>query len=438
MLFLSILIPIILIFNCASAPGTAEIDYFLVQTIIVSRHSIRIPCPPPLAANASVFDDNSWSMWTSKAPTTPEEWGMTKEEVYAEPMLTPRGKEVARLTGEWFYHEAMSSGVVVIPSCDQITIFSDEASRDLATAKYWIDGFGCPNNTIIEISDKNLPEMIPIVASASSIDGCNSTTEDQVLDMFPNRNVNALTQEFYSSIERVQEVLDIPWDATACTMVNKSFVPTQEDPCTLFKMPYECKLFVATVANSFFVCNHNKMRTYPHNAFFAFDIPFVDTGQVWRIFQDHLYYAQYFVQSWMLEYTSGVKNWAYGKLTVEELEELFNMHVEFFMKYSTNLYNSRAFGSEQLIYILASLNSAAKGEKVGGIEHDPLHQLVMFFSHDVNIFYLRNLLGVEWRLPSSDATTSSMLRFELMRNKVGKFFVRTSYVGSSPTNQRNA
>ena len=85
-------------------------------------------------------------MWTSKAPTTPEEWGMTKEEVYAEPMLTPRGKEVARLTGEWFYHEAMSSGVVVIPSCDQITIFSDEASRDLATAKYWIDGFGCHNN----------------------------------------------------------------------------------------------------------------------------------------------------------------------------------------------------------------------------------------------------------------------------------------------------
>ena len=140
----------------------------------------------------------------------------------------------------------------------------------------------------------------------------------------------------------------------------------------------------------------------------------------------------------MLEYTSGVKNWAYGKLTVEELEELFNMHIES-MKYSTNLYNSRAFGSEHLIYILASLNSAVKGEKVGGIEHDPLHRLVMFFSHDTNIYYLRNLLGVEWRLPSNDATTASMLRFELMRDKVGgKFFVRTSYIGSSPTNQRNA
>jgi hypothetical protein len=122
-------------------------------------------------------------MWTSEAPPTPIEWGMTKEEVYAEPMLTPRGKEVARLTGEWFYHEAMRSGVVVIP-CDQITIFSDEASRDMQTAKFWIDnGFGCPNNTIIEITDKNLPEMIPIVASFSSIDGCNGTTEDQVLDI---------------------------------------------------------------------------------------------------------------------------------------------------------------------------------------------------------------------------------------------------------------
>jgi hypothetical protein len=85
MLFLSILIPIILIFNCASAHGTAETDYFHVQTIIVSRHSIRTPYGPPLAADASVFDDDSWSMWTSKAPTTPEEWGMTKEEVYAEP-----------------------------------------------------------------------------------------------------------------------------------------------------------------------------------------------------------------------------------------------------------------------------------------------------------------------------------------------------------------
>ena len=86
-------------------------------------------------------------MWTSEGPPTPEEWGTTKEKVYAEPMLTPRGKEVARLTGVWFY-EAMSG--VVIP-CDQITIFSDEASRDLQTAKFWIDGFGCPNNTIIEI-----------------------------------------------------------------------------------------------------------------------------------------------------------------------------------------------------------------------------------------------------------------------------------------------
>jgi len=206
-----------------------------------------MPYGPPLAANASFFDDDSWSMWTSEAPPTPEEWGMTKEEVYAEPMLTPRGKEVARLTGVWFY-EATSG--VVIP-CDQITIFSDEASRDLQTAKFWIDGFGCPNNTIIEITDKNLPEMIPIVTAFSSIDGCNGTTEDQVLDMFPDRNVNALTQEFNSSIERVQEVLDIPWDATACTKVNKSFVPTQEDPCTLFKMPYECKLIVAAVTNSF-------------------------------------------------------------------------------------------------------------------------------------------------------------------------------------------
>lgn len=203
-------------------------------------------------------------MWTSEAPLTPEEWGMTEEEVYAEPMLTPRGKEVARLTGEWFYEEMKretqlnnsegatlydySGGVII--ACDQITIFSDEASRDMQTANFWIDGFGCPNNTIIEITKENLPEMIPIVAAFSSIDGCNGTTDDQVLDMFPDRNVNALTQEFYSSIERVQEVLDISWDATACTMVNKSFVPTQEDPCTLFKMPYECKLIVATVTNS--------------------------------------------------------------------------------------------------------------------------------------------------------------------------------------------
>ena len=391
---------------CQTPPTTEAAESLtLVQTLIVSRHSIRTPMAAPFS---DVGDISAYS--TRKWPSAAD-WGMTQKEVDNQ-YLTPRGIEVARLTGE-FYRETFNSGAstpspISSVNCDQVTVFSDGgAYRDFQTAQAWLQGFGCPapeETNIIQINQSSLPTMQPVVATAFQIDGCSSASEEQVNGTYGG-NVAALTARFAASIQKVQDVLQMPTNASICTQVNRTFEPSASHPCTLFELGYAWN------------------------------------GVLWDgMFYSPLVYAQYFAEAWMLQYLSNVTQWAWGALSSNELVELYKMHIQS-LWFGTNEWTSRAYGSQLLAYVLASLNAAATGRHVVGLEHEPSQKLVAFFSHDANILYLQRLLGMSWLTtgwPFDVATTASSLRFELLRGTTGKLFVRVAYVSASPDQQRSA
>lgn len=392
----------------------------LIQTIVVSRHSVRTPMAAPFADNV----DNI-SAYSNLVLPTAADWGLSQAEMN-EQYLTPRGKEIARLTGKFFYNSfterntstaangdtyshmrSSSSDIVNSPPCNQISVFSDGAAfRDYQTAIAWLEGYGCTQNniTVQEINSTNLADMQPVVATAYSIDGCNSASEEQINGLYGG-NVDALTNQYASSIRKVEEVLQMPAQASICTHVNPSFKPTNNTPCTLFELGYAWN------------------------------------GLLWDgMFYSPLFYAQYFAEAWMLQYLSNLSTWAWGALSDSELVQLYEMHIKT-LWFGTSYWNSQAYGSQLLGYILSSLKAAMSNTHLQGIEHDPSNQLVAFFAHDANILYLQRLLGASWLTsgwPFDVAATASAVRFELFRDVTGEYFVQVSYISASPKQQRSA
>ena len=137
------------------------------------------------------------------------------------------------------------------------------------------------------------------------------------------------------------------------------------------------------------------------------------------------YYAQYFAESWMFEYLSGLDDFANNKLTPEELVRLYGLHVAV-MGFASNYFNSRALGSALLAYVAVSAREIVRG-------HDA--NIRALFAHDTNILYLRHLLDLDWIAtgwPMHAAPTGGALVFEVRGQ-----FVRTVFRAQSPASQHS-
>lgn len=256
-------------------------DYELIQAVIVSRHGIRTPYGPPYG-NVTDF-----TAYTNKKFPTNTDWGMSFD-AFANQHLTPHGEKIIPYFGAYYFEKFISQSFD-LSSCENIICFADASTRDIQTAGYWLDGFGCGNVPVYVANSTSYPEMQPVLSDNYNI-GCPLATEEQVDGLYGG-DVDALTGMYSEGIQLVMDVLNMPADASLCEQANPDFVPGSN--CTMFDTGYEY------------------------------------TGVYYEgMFVSPLYYAQYFPEAWMLQFVSNLTNWAFGLLSVDQLRDLYAMHTE--------------------------------------------------------------------------------------------------------------
>ena len=385
----------------------------MVQVVYVSRHGIRTPYP---ADNGTVTDYSSYTPLIFPDET---DWNMTYD-AFANQYLTPHGQVVMSNIGSYYKDRWGQNGLGTI-DCDRITCYADfssDATRDRDSAMYWLNGFElCPNLPIILVNDTTNSNMEPVLSDhylfpAAS---CQLATEEQVNGLYGG-DVDALTEMYYDSIQQVNEVLNMTepgFHADVCQNINpeydESAVPAPN--CTLFETGYE-----------YTGVFYNGMFTSP------------------------MYSAGYFAENWMFQYLGNVETWAFDQIPFSILRDLYSMHIES-MWFGTNYWNSNAYSSQQLSYIMATMDQYVTGTDIDGVPQSSDQNVVLLFSHDTNILYLRRLLGVNW-IPvgygSNVASPGGALSFELWHDDAGSdtdidaYFVKLLYIAPSPDQQRNA
>lgn len=381
----------------ASAPLAvrAQEDMELLQVVYVSRHGIRTPYAPDFG---TVTD---FTAYTQKPFPTNDSWGMTME-AFANQHLTPHGKKILPLLGSYYAEKFANGSLSVGNTCDNIMCFADDSSRDIDTAGLWLEGLGCPDITVNVVNSTNYPQLQPVLSDHNAT--CPLATEEQVNGLYGG-DIDALVSMYSTQIQEVNNLLDVPLNAAVCPLANPDFDNETTD-CTLFETGYEY------------------------------------TGVYYQgMFKSPVYYAQYFAETWMFQYLSNLTDWGFNSMTFDMVRDMYALHVKT-LWFGTNYWNSLAYSSQQLAYIVASLEQMASGKAVDGVVQDPSNQLLLLVSHDTNILYLQRLLDLNWipdGFTNNIATTGGSLSFELWKSKEsGELFVKVHYDAASPDQQRNA
>jgi len=404
MSFISILLASSLL---ALVPVQCELS--LVQVVMVSRHSIRTPYGP---TNGTVSD---FSSYTALEFPTNVEWNMTEYE-FENQYVTPQGTILMERLGSYYRERWGADGLSQL-SCEEVVCFADyagQASRDVDSAVAWLDGFAiCPDVPIQLVNDTTNPQLQGVLSDHYQIAPCELATEDQVMGLYGG-NPQALTTMYQDAIVQVSAVLEMtgsaqtPFQAPICDNVNPDHGQQAEatPSCTLM------------------------------------DIEYAWYGQYFGEFQSPMYLASYFAETWMFQYLGNLETYAFGQLELPALRDLYSMHIEN-LWLGTNIWNTVAYSSQQLGYIVASIDQKVTSSVVDGVSasQDPHAQLVLLFSHDTNILYLRKLLDLNW-IPighgNNVATPGGALNFELHRDDVnGTYFVKLAYIAASPEQQRS-
>ena len=141
----------------------------------------------------------------------------------------------------------------------------------------------------------------------------------------------------------------------------------------------------------------------------------------------------------LLEYTNGMANPGWGRLTKENLKQVMEIHTAYADLMRRTPYLARR-GSNLLATILHSVEQAASGSPVNGALGKPGDALLVIAGHDTNLSNLSGLLGLSWALPGyqpDDTPPGSALIFSLWKDSTGVLTVRLRFVAQTPDQMRN-
>jgi hypothetical protein len=374
-------------------------SYFLAFSAIVSRHGIRSPYPAP---NSTVC--NNYDAYSNKTFPTYSDWGMTDSQ-YCSQQLTPHGQTVVPLMGA--YYKSLYDEEGLDWSCDTLTVYADNSTRDIQTADLLIQGLECSTDVDVIVAGEDYLSntVYPVVNDHYNGMNCPLATEDQVSGMYGG-DIDALTEAYSTGIQQITDVLGmVGYDATICQDVNPLYNPSTT--CTLFETGYQW------------------------------------TGQYYEgDFTSPLSYAGYYAEMFMFQYLSNLttSKVAFGILNEEDIANLYALHTQN-MYYGSNIWNSKAYSSQQLGYLLASFEQYITQSTVNGVEQDISTKLLLLVSHDFNAFYLQRLLNLEYISlgfhQENVATTAGSLTFDLFNDINMNYYVKVKYQAATPIQQRN-
>jgi 4-phytase/acid phosphatase len=141
----------------------------------------------------------------------------------------------------------------------------------------------------------------------------------------------------------------------------------------------------------------------------------------------------------LLEYTNGMPNPGWGRLTRENLQQVLAIHIAYADLMRRTPYLAQR-GSNLLATIVHSVEQAASGRPVNGSLGRVGDALLVIAGHDTNLSNLSGLLGLSWSLPGyqpDDTPPGSALIFSLWQEPGGGPIVRMRFVAQTPDQMRN-
>jgi 4-phytase/acid phosphatase len=141
----------------------------------------------------------------------------------------------------------------------------------------------------------------------------------------------------------------------------------------------------------------------------------------------------------LLEYTNGMADPGWGRLTRESLEEVMEIHTAYADLMRRTPYLARR-GSNLLATIVHSVEQAASGHPINGALGKAGDALLVIAGHDTNLSNLSGLLGLSWLLEGyqpDDTPPGGALIFSLWQDATGVLSVRLRFVAQTLDQMRN-
>ncbi|MGR4866090.1 histidine-type phosphatase [Caulobacter sp. LARHSG274] len=333
------------------------------RTVMLYRHGIRAPLPGEAAVDA--YAHPPWPVWS----TPPS-------------LLTPHGREAARLMGAYDLQRLSSLGLTAAQGCPApgaIAIWTNSAQRTIASGEAFADGFapGCGLTVGHQPLDTEDPLFHPIEAKAvefSGVDAAAAITAE-------NGGPAALVAPYAGKIREMERVL-------GCDRVK----PT-------------CDIGAA----------RSRLAATPTGDGLILEGPIAILSGTAQVF--------------MLQYAEGLPfdQVGWGRASPKTLEDVSRLHALLFDVHARPRYMARRIGgpmARRISEILAAKDAPAVN---------------VFVGHDNNIAALASLIGAHFKMDGygqDDPPIGGALELQVLVDRQGRRFVEAYYEAQTPDQMR--
>ncbi len=333
------------------------------RTVMLYRHGIRAPLPGEAAVDA--YAHPPWPVWT----TPPS-------------LLTPHGREAARLMGAYDRQRLSHLGLTALDGCPApgaIAIWTNTAQRTIASGEAFAEGFapGCGLAVGHRPPDTEDPLFHPVEAKAVEFSGAKAAAAITA----ENGGPAALVAPYAGKIREMERVL-------GCDRA--------QPPCDIASAP-------ARLA------------------------PSADDGLV---LDGPISILSGTAQVFMLQYAQGLPldQVGWGRATPKTLEDVSRLHALLFDIHARPRYMARRIGgpmARRISGILAARDAPAVN---------------VFVGHDNNIAALASLIGAHFRMDGygqDDPPIGGALELQVLVDGQGRRFVGAFYEAQTPDQLRS-